>query len=329
MDRRIAQLLPIMLLAGHLILLSAREQAKGGALESALLGLVTPVIHAGTATVEGVASLFDSFRLAPSLRVENAELRKELETLRHETVRLQGVEEELERLARIARASLQERFTAGGFFVADVVYLDTRSWLRTVILNTGAEHQAKRNQPVVTAQGLVGRVIATTPNYAKVLLLTDRSASASGMLQNSRRRGIVRGDEDLLLLENIPKLAKSEITLGEPVVTGGIDGIFPRGIQVGTVASVEEVPGLFLRIRLDPAIDFSLLEQVFVLTGEVVPANIRQAEPGDVEPAESEGTDEGSAADDGEVSDGEVSDGEADSEASASDGETDNSGVVP
>ena len=277
MRRRFDQLLPILLLAGHLLLLSSNEQSRGSTVETAMLSVLLPLLDAGADARDSVRGFSESLRLSGTLREENRELRRETAELRREMVRLHGVEEELARLSRLSHAGSFQRFAQRQLFVADVVYVDNASWLRTLIIDTG-DRRARRNQPVVTARGLVGRVVLTSGSHAKILLLTDRSASASAMLEGSRRRGVVRGDGEMLLLDHIPSLA--EVEVGERVVTAGIDGVFPRGITIGTVASVEEGSGLFHHIRVQPAIDFSLLEQVFVLTDEVVPNAIRQAEPG-------------------------------------------------
>ena len=191
--------------------------------------------------------------------------------MRGRLVRLHGVEEELERLLQ---SSSDGRFDSSSFLVADVLYIDRASWLRTLVIYT-ANGTPQRNQPVVTAQGLVGRIIVPASRYAKVLLVTDRSASVSAMVERTRRRGIVRGEGgEALALDNISLLADVEI--GDRVVTAGIDGVFPRGIPIGEVTAVMPGNGLFHRIAVAPAIDFGLLDQVYVVTKEVIPAEIRE-----------------------------------------------------
>lgn len=279
MRRRLDQFLLAFLLLGHLVLLSTHDRSEGSRLERLVLGTLGPVVHLANASIDGVYGFFDSLRLAGSLKTQNQQLRIELAELRQKVIRLQGVEEDLNRLAILSGTTYQ-RFGSDLFFVADVVYLDTESWLRTLVLYIG-DGEAKLNQPVVTDRGLVGRIVVATPQYAKVLLLTDRAASASAMILRTRRRGIVHGDGDSLLLDNIPLLA--DVQVGDEVVSAGIDGIFPRGIPIGTVVEVTAGSGLFHRIRLAPAIDLSLLDQVFVLTEETLPADVRQAVPGDAE----------------------------------------------
>jgi rod shape-determining protein MreC len=255
-----------ILLLGQLILLSTQEPSRGSLLERWILGALAPFVHGVSATSVGVESFFSSFRLAGALRVENRELHRANRELRAEVVRLQGIEEELKRHLR----TTEERFDQEGFYPAEVIYIDRGSWLRTLVLYTGSQIP-QRNQPVVTARGLVGRIVTPASPYAKVLLLTDRSASVSAMLERTRRQGMVRGGGgEALILDNIPLL--EEVRPGDQVITAGIDGVFPRGIPIGTVTAVEPGVELFHRIRVRPAIDFGLLDQVYVVNREVLPA---------------------------------------------------------
>ena len=270
MSERWNRLMLALLLLGHLFLLSNRPQTRGGPMERWLLGIFGPVAGATAATVSGAGSFFDNFKWVGTLRKENAELRSLLEEARHEMVRLHGIEEELDRLASL---SSYTRTFGEVSFVADVVFSDPRSWLRTLVIHTGRE-RAERNQPVVTDQGLVGRVLEASGGYAKVLLLIDRSAAASAMVQRTRRQGLARGaGTSGLLLDNIP--SRSDVRVGDRVVTAGLDGIFPRGLPIGVVTKVEPTQGLFHHIEVEPAVDLGLLDQVYILPHEPLPDSVR------------------------------------------------------
>lgn len=259
----------LALLLGHVFILSTHERSRGSRLEQLLLSTFGPVGHAAVATSEAARGALGSLRLAGSLRRENAELRRELDLMREKIVRLQGVEERLERLSRNVGYTPP---VGGDAIVADVVWVDQDSWLRTLVLYTGTV-APRRNQPVVTDKGLVGRIVVPAGRYAKVLLLSDPSLVASAMISRTRQRGLVRGG-DVLELEQIPLLA--DVRVGDEVVTAGIDGVFPRGIPLGTVAAVAPGQGLFQRIQVTPAIDIGSLDQVFVLPREALPEEIRE-----------------------------------------------------
>lgn len=272
MSDRLESALLVLLLLAHLALLSQQEVGGTSRFERYALAVFGPLVGGVGTVAESAGDLGRSVRTVGELRRDNRRLRRELTELRSETVRLQGVEEELDRLSRLTG---YRRTATGEHFVADVVYVDPSSWLRTLVLHTGAE-RARRDQPVVTDRGLVGRIVSSSGSYAKVLLLTDPSAAAGAMIQRTRRKGLVRGAGDHLRLENIPAL--SDVRVGDRVVTGGLDGVFPRGIPVGVVTRVEEVAErgtLFRSIRVAPAVDLGLLDQVYVLTRSPLPEGVR------------------------------------------------------
>ena len=240
-------------------------------MERLLLVVVSPAADAASQLVDNIAGAGDSLRLAGSLRRENETLKAEVREMRRQLVRLHGVEEELERLASL---SSYAPAVSGRSFVADVVFIDSESWLRTMIIHTGGDH-AQVNQVVVNELGLIGRIIAVSGGYAKVLLATDRAAAASAMIQRTRRQALVRGTgPSSMTLENLP--ARSDVQVGDRVVTAGLDGVYPRGLPVGVVAEVGDGEGLFRVVRLDPAVDFGLLDQVNVLIQEPLPQEVRR-----------------------------------------------------
>ncbi len=237
------------------------------------MGTLGPLARAVDSSVAGVRDFFGSFRLAGSLRRENAALHHDLADLEREIARLQGIEE---KLARLSDNIGYRPPDAGEVVVADVVYLDQGSWLRTLVLYAGTI-RPRRNQPVITDRGLVGRIVVPWGRYAKVLLLNDPSLAVSAMIVRTRQRGLVRGGRDALDLQHIP--LKADVREGDEVVTAGLDGIFPRDIPIGRVRSVTPGNGLFLRVEVTPAVDVTALDQVYVLTREAVPAEVREAQP--------------------------------------------------
>lgn len=301
MSERWSRIVVAALLVAHLVLLSRQPQSAGSPLERWLVGLWGPVARAGSVTVEGAGDLAGSLRSASDLRRDNEALRRRLEEMEQRLVRLQGVEEELSRLQQLTSYTPA---TTGESFVADVVYADTRAGLRTLLIHTGGE-RARPNQTVVTDQGLVGRVVAASGRYAKVLPITDPVSAASAMVRRTRRKGLVRGagteaggEAPRLLLENVP--LRSDVRVGDRVVSAGLDGVYPRGLEIGVVERVGEVSRgenpstsgaraeMFRRIELVPAVDFGVLDQVFVLEGDPLPDEARDDllgdEPGSDQP---------------------------------------------
>jgi rod shape-determining protein MreC len=184
-------------------------------------------------------------------------------------------------MARLGSAVEYAPPPIGRIRAADVIYIDRSSLLRTLVLYAGPT-EAKVNQPVLSPEGLVGRVVVVAGHYAKVQLITDRAAAVGAMALRTRRQGVVRGsarDPGFgLELDYVP--LQADLRAGDRIVTAGIDGIYPRGIPVGTVASVEPGGQLFHKIRLTPAVDFGSLDQVYLLEHEPVPDPVKEVLPG-------------------------------------------------
>lgn len=275
-ERRVRALFFVVLI-GQLLLLTMRVPDRAGARSSALEGFGVRLLAPLGRAVDAVAGTFggigQSFRLNYRLRVENAALQAELERLRIEAMRHQDLADEARRLA----GALDYARRSGAVFrLVDVVLNDHVSSLRTMVVHTGPP-PARLDQPVVATAGLVGRVVTVAGPYAKVQLLTDRAAAVGAMIERTRRQGLVRGDGRGGLEMGDVQL-RAVVERGDRVVTSGIDGVFPRGIPLGVVTEVEEGGALFHRIRLAPAVDFGLLDQVYLLERPPVPPELREDE---------------------------------------------------
>ena len=113
----------------------------------------------------------------------------------------------------------------------------------------------------------LGKIIAVSPNASRVLLIDDHNSAVDGFDQRSRARGIVAGMvDDGVILKYADR--SQDLRAGDTIVTSGLDGIFPRGLMVGSIQSVHrEGPGLFLGVRVTPVVDFrESVEQVLILT---------------------------------------------------------------
>lgn len=274
-ERRTAWLLVAVLLA-QLIMLSLQAPAEGvgsNLLESAVLRLVMPLARGVDVAAGGASGLTERFRRQRQLVIENRGLRAEVERLRLEVMRLSRYRSDLERLAEAVGYPVPPGYTLAP---ADVAYVDYASWLRTLVLYAG-DLPVEVNQPVVSSSGLVGRVIAAAPPWARVQLLTDRAAAVGAMLESTRRQGVVRSGADGLVFDFLPLGAA--VAVGDRVVTSGIDGIYPRGIPVGTVVAVAPGDELFFAVELEPAIDFGRLDQVYLLSRAALPPAAERAPP--------------------------------------------------
>jgi rod shape-determining protein MreC len=278
-ERRTGWLL-ILVLAGQLVFLASRVPGRGHgtALESAGLRVLGPAARLVAVISEGFSGSRESLVLHGRMIDENRALKREVMDLKLRLLRASDLGAEM---ARLGAAVGYAAPPTGDIRAADVVYVDRASLLRTLVLYAGPR-PARVNQPVLSPEGLVGRVVVVAGPYAKVQLITDRAAAVGAMALRTRRQGVVRGSaRDLgfgLELDYVP--LQADIRVGDRIVTAGIDGVYPRGIPVGTVVSVEPGGQLFHKIALAPAVDFGALDQVYLLDHEPVPDPIKEALPG-------------------------------------------------
>lgn len=262
MTERRSRWLLVLVLAGQLVLLSsqvpgaARDQSL---LETLSLRSVAPLAHAVFAGSETIGDMRQRVRTRRDLQRENDELQRKVALLEEERIAHFGLEGRLEQLEEAVR---YEPPAGGSVRAVDVVHVDYGDWFQTLILHVGRSG-ARVQQPVVTSKGLIGRVTVVAGPFAKVQLVIDRAASVGAMNERTRRQGIVRGGPDgSLEMDFVP--LQADVRAGDRVVTAGIDGVFPRGLPLGKVVSVEPGNELFHRIRLLPAVDFGRLDQVFL-----------------------------------------------------------------
>jgi len=148
-------------------------------------------------------------------------------------------------------------------------------WFRSLTIDKGETDGVALDAPVMSPTGVVGRVFAVGPHAARVQVLLDRDSGAGVLVERSRVPGVVSGQvsgqssgaEDLVL-EYVPE--RSDVAVGDVVVTSGVDGIYPKGLVVGRVRYVGKGSGLFRDIRVEPSARFDRLEEVLV---------VRQAKP--------------------------------------------------
>ena len=266
LDRNRYFLLAVALLLATLLLYSYNLRQKGATtfFERAVLTLAAPFQSGIDASFDFVTDFWKNYVALIDIRgkylratTENRELRAELRQL--EEIRLQN--ERLRKLLSfvddIDRPALP----------AQVIGEDSSSWARTVVIDKGSNSGLRDGLPVVAAEGVVGRVIKTAPNSARILLITDASSSVASLVQRTRTRGVAHGLGVDLSLDYA--LRGADIVIGDLIVTSGMGGIFPKGLPIGVVNQVKKDEfGLFQEVNVTPAADFSLLEEVLVILGE-------------------------------------------------------------
>jgi rod shape-determining protein MreC len=156
---------------------------------------------------------------------------------------------------------------------AQVIARDPGNEFSTLILNKGSRQGVRRDMPVIAfqggLQGLVGKVVLVGLTTATIKPITDPSSHVAARLQNSRYDGLVSGGQlgsRALVMRYVNKLATNEIQYGELVISSGLGGLFPQGIHIGRVREMRaRAYEASLMLEVEPIVDFSRLEYVFVL----------------------------------------------------------------
>lgn len=215
--------------------------------------------------IVAVGLLQNSLSVLPNylnLRRENEALRELNLALSDEVSRLR--EGKLENLRLRQLLNLKE-LGEHRYIGANIVGKNLQLLRNTITLDVGENEGVQVNMPIVSERGLVGKVISTTGHYSIGQILLNKDVRVSAKVQRSRVDGIVRwdGGHDLLL-QNVART--DDVQTGDLVITSDYSAFFPKGIKVGVVSETRPLPGsLFQAVTVKPAVDFTALEEVFVM----------------------------------------------------------------
>lgn len=225
---------------------------------------VTPFEKGIVSLQNGVGGLWHNYFYLRGVRQENRDLRKKIQDLEIERVRLNEDAEQAHRLQ--ALLGFKEQFISRTV-AAQVIGSSGSEQSRSVYIDKGSRDGIKADMAVITADGIVGKVLRSFKTTSQVLLINDQTSGVGAILEKSRLQGVLRGTPaGEVVLEKV--MADEPVQPGERVLTSGGDQIFPKGLPVGTVSKVSPGAELFLNIRVKPIADISRLEEVLVITQE-------------------------------------------------------------
>lgn len=213
---------------------------------------------------QGVQEFINAPQDTARLRQHNTELEAEVSRLQTQIIELQQQLSEtnvLSALVDFARANPENRYQA-----AAVIARDPSPFLHYVIINRGSDDGLRRGMPVVTQQGLVGRVAAVTAGAARVQLITDPGSTVNVQLEPIGAQAALHGSlTSDITLDMIPQ--EINIKPGDLVLTSGLGGSYPSNILVGQVSGIRsQDQDIFQRATLQPVVNFSQLAIVLVIT---------------------------------------------------------------
>ena len=277
--RRRAVLVGLIVLS--LVLISAHfTEADSGplhAVQRATATALSPLEKVGSEALKPARDLVNWFDETFEARGENEDLRAEVTSLRAQLAEAQaalGENEELRALLDFDRSDVLAGYLpAFKPVTARVVARSSADINATITVGAGSGDGVQLDDPVVTGDGLVGRVSAVTPSSAQVQLITDHRNAVSAKVLPDGPQGIVEpeaGDPDQLSLDFVDNEERLEV--GQILVTAGwsageISSAYPYGIRIGAVADASGADEEFQQVTVEPFADLADLENVQVLTG--------------------------------------------------------------
>ena len=259
---RSIQLFVFLLLALGLIGL-----ALGGYLTPISRILLNPIVSAQTwlaKRYQAVQSLITQPEDVTTLRQQNSALEAENSRLQVQIVELQQQVTEAQLLSTLV--DYERRHVENQYIAASVIARDVSPFMHYVIIDRGSDDGVRKGMPVITQQGLVGSIAAVTAGAARVQLINDPGSSINVILQQSDveavLNGQITGEIELNMISQ-----NATVQPGDLVMTSGLGGNYPANIVIGQVVTIRnEASSLFQTASVQPAVDFSQLEIVLIIT---------------------------------------------------------------
>jgi rod shape-determining protein MreC len=251
-----------LFLSVYILTVASRGQLKNEPLSAVLMWILRPLQIAAQGTVNWIGGLQENYDTIGGFRAENERLRRRIQSLEVERQKLLEAQATNARLKQLLefRAAL-----AGKAVTASIIANSASSWFQSCLLDKGSADGVRKGMAVVTPLGVVGQVVSVTPRTAKVLLLTDPNSGIDVLVQRTRARGIVSGSlENGTVLKYVKR--SEDIQEGDRLITSGTDGVFPKGMMVGTVIKVmKQHIGLFQFVEVLPAVQSTRVEDVQIV----------------------------------------------------------------
>lgn len=223
---------------------------------------ITPILKAINAPFQGAADLIGGVSGITNLRAENAKLKAENSRLREwyqTALMLQAENQSLQELLNVKVAAPYKYITA------KVVADSGNSFVKTVLVAAGFKDGIRKNQPVLSSEGLIGRVIEVGKNSARVMLINDFNSRVPVIIDGTRQKAILSGNnENTPILKYIPE--DSVVDKGTRIVTSGDGGVFPSNLPVGRVAKVSG--GI---VEVEPFTDIHNITNVRIINMDIDP----------------------------------------------------------
>lgn len=260
----------IVLLALPFFVLRANltDPSRMNAVDRTILELSAPIQYGTSQLAQGISAMLQEYVYLVEVKRDNDRLRAENQRLQEDNHRLASAATENRRLRRLLQLRDELR---GNLLSAQVIGKEVSPYFRVtrVMLDRGERAHVRPGMPVLSADGLVGQIRRAFSQYADVLLTADKTSAIDVVIQRNGARGMLKGtgaeDSYICTLEQLSR--DDDVKPGDVVVTSGLGQRFPASILVGHVKEVVKREfGLYQEATVVPAVQFSRLEEVLVLT---------------------------------------------------------------
>jgi len=246
---------------------SMRDPKQASGPDKVVVRIATPVQYAAATLARGISNLWGDYIYLVDVKEDNARLASQNARLRERERKLSVLEEENRRLRRLLELKSNVNTDVVS---AQVIGKNTNEFFRVarVTLDKDVRNVAL-NLPVISPDGVVGTTLKVSGDTVDVRLVVDAGSGVDIVVQRTGARGFVRGTGDeskyLCSVEYVQRT--DEIEVGDLLITSGVGRRFPKGIPVGTVTQVVKRDfGIYQQVFATPAVDFSRLEEVLIVT---------------------------------------------------------------
>jgi rod shape-determining protein MreC len=256
-----------------LISFQSRRHIDASFVRAGILDSLAPFEKLVDRSFYGVRYVWDRYIALIGVHDDNQRLQRENDDLRMQLAQRQ---EEVLEAARVRILAGLQNTGIGKSVIARVIGRDpARS--QTVTIDKGSVHGLKVDSAVITADGVVGRVIHTSNFFSIVQLIVDWQSAVGVLVQTTRRQGIVKGtgaqDLDLEYIDD-----DNDLKEGDVFLTSGEDRIYPKGLPVGVITLIGPRKGLLKTVTVRPSADLGKLEEVLCITDRRANADVEQGQ---------------------------------------------------
>ncbi|MFW7379698.1 MAG: rod shape-determining protein MreC [Oligoflexus sp.] len=254
-------ILVISLISPFIFFSSGRKPwSSQGALNLITQELLYPFEFAWDTSISFVANTWNHYFDLSDTAKENTRLRSEMVLLK---TKLLDYDDKLQEISRLRRLLGFVQHHDSEHVVAEVIGTPANKSFQSIRISKGEWDGVKVGMPVVTAEGVVGRVIRTGKKFSDVHLLIDSNFNIDVLVQRTRVRGVLKGFETHSVLK---MNRRTEIRIGDTVITSGIVGGFSKGLPVGRVVRIAyESDNISQTVTVEPWVDFDRVEEVVIL----------------------------------------------------------------